>query len=129
MEYSLYFGAQRKELANDGGFKKQVLDEMPEELNLKSTSRIYVEAISNIHEQARSYIETVVETSRLALDRAIRDYMVLYDKEPIGLIAYEYHGEEKVDEVSILTKWDDVRRELIKRNGKLVNLGKRQACL
>ena len=125
LEYSLYFGTQRKELASDGGFKKQILDEMPEEVNLKLASRIYVEAISNIHAQARSYIEAEVEFSRRMIDLAIRDYMVVYEKEPIGLFAYEFQGEEKVEEVPILTKWDDVRRELIKRNRQLTNLGKR----
>lgn len=51
--------------------------------------------------------------------------MVIYEKEPIGLYAYEYQGTENTDEVLVLTKWDDVRRELVKRNGELVNLGKR----
>ena len=51
--------------------------------------------------------------------------MVVYEKEPIGLYAYKYHGEEKIDEVLILTKWDDVRKELVKRNRDLVNLRKR----
>ncbi len=125
LEYSLFFGAQKKELLLDDGFKKQVLDEMPDEVNLRSATRSYIEAISRIHKQAREKIEKTVDSSRLYLDRAIMDYMVVYEKEPIGLHAYEYQGEEKIDEVLILTKWDDVRRELVKRNGELVNLRKR----
>lgn len=39
LEYSIYFGTQRKELLLDDGFKKQILDEMPEEVNLRSASR------------------------------------------------------------------------------------------
>lgn len=124
-EYSLYFGTQKKELLLDGGFKKLVLDEMPDEVNLRAATRIYIEAISRIHKQAREKIEEIVNTSRLYFDRAIRDYMVIYEKEPIGLYAYEYKGEEKTDEVLVLTKWDDVRRELVKRNSELVNLRKR----
>jgi hypothetical protein len=125
LEYSLFFCTQKKELLLDGGFKKQVLDEMPEEVNLRSATRIYIEAISRIHKQARQRIEGAVDTSRLNLDRAIQDYMVIYEKEPLGLYAYEYQGTEKTDEVLVLTKWDDVRRELVKRNGELVNLGRR----
>jgi len=125
LEYSLFFGTQKKELLLDGGFKKQVLDEMPDEVNLRAATRIYIEAISHIHKQAREKIEEIVDASRLYLDRAIRDYMVIYEKEPIGLYAYEYQGTEKTDEVLVLTKWDDVRRELVKRNSELVNLGKR----
>lgn len=125
LEYSLYFGTQKEELFLDGSFKKLVLNEMPDEVNLRTATRNYIEAISRIHKQAREKIETVVDSSRLCMDRAIRDYMVIYEKEPIGLHAYAYQGEEKIDEVLILTKWDDVRRELVKRNVVLVNLRKR----
>lgn len=125
LEYSLFFGAQKKELLMDDGFKKQVLNEMPDEVNLRAATRIYIEAISRIHKQAREKIEEIVDTSRLYLDRAIQDYMVIHQKESTGLYAYEYQGTEKTDEVLVLTKWDDVRRELVKRNNVLVNLKKR----
>lgn len=124
IEISLYFCVQRKKLATDRRFNQKVFDEMPDEVNLKSATRVYVEAISNIHSEARSRIESEVESSRNMFDRAIRDYTVIHKKEQVGLYAYHYHGEEKVDEVSILTEWDDIRRELISRNGKLTNLGK-----
>jgi len=125
LEYSLYFGAQKQELILDKGFKKKVLNEMPDEVNLRAATRNYIEAISRIHKHAREKIEEVVKSSRLYLERAIRDYKVVYEKEPIGLYAYEYQREEKTDEVPIITKWDDVRRELEKRNRELVNLRKR----
>jgi hypothetical protein len=125
LEYSLYFGAQKDALAQDESFKKKVLNEMPEEVNLRAAARSYIESISRIHKQAREKIESIVESSRLSLDRAIRDYMVIYEKEPLGLYAYAYRGEEIVDEVLVLTKWDDVRKELVKRNSELVNLRKR----
>ena len=121
----MYFGAQKKELAEDDSFKKLVLDEMPDEVNLRSAVRTYIEAISRIHKQAREKIASIVDSSRQCLDRAIRDYMVIYEKEPVGLYAYEYQGEEKVNEVLVLTKWDDIRIELVKRNSELVNLRKR----
>lgn len=125
LEHSLFFGTQKKELLLDGDFKKQVLNEMPEEVNLKAATRNYIEAISRIHQQAREKIERAVGSARHHLDSAIRDYTVIYENEPVGLHAYKYHGEEKVDEILILTEWDDVRRELVKRNRVLVNLGKR----
>jgi hypothetical protein len=125
LEYSLYFGAQKQELILDKGFKKKVLSEMPDEVNLSVATRNYIEAISRIHKHAREKIEEVVESSRLYLEGAIRDYKVVYEKEPIGLYAYKYQGEEEIDGVPIITKWDDVRRELEKRNRELVNLRKR----
>lgn len=125
LEYSLFFGTQKKEILLDGNFKKQVLSEMPNEVNLRAATRSYIEAISRVHNQARRKIEETVNTSRLYLDQAIRDYEELYKQDPIGLYAYEYQDEKKVDEVPILTKWDDVRRELVKRNRELVNLRKK----
>ncbi len=125
LEYSLYFGTQKKELLIDDGFKKQVLNEMPDEVNLRSASRSYVESISRIHRQARELIDENVVSSRKVLEDAIHDYRQIYKKEPLGLYAYEYDDEQKLSEVLILLKWDDVRISLVKRNSELVNLGKR----
>lgn len=125
IEYSLYFGAQKKELSGDDSFKKLVLVEMPDEVNLRSAVRTYIESISRIHKQAREKIKLIVDSARMSLDRAIKDYMVRYGKEPVGLYAYEYQGKEKVNEVLVLTKWDDIRIKLVKRNSELVNLRKR----
>jgi len=105
---------------------------MPDEVNLRAAVRVYIEAISRVHEKARDKIEGIADSSRRQFDKAIRDYMVLYEKEPVGLYAYEFRGEEKINEVLILTSWDDIRLELIRRNQELINLRKRyvtsQAC-
>nr|VFK59782.1 MAG: hypothetical protein BECKTUN1418F_GA0071002_11882 [Candidatus Kentron sp. TUN]VFK63195.1 MAG: hypothetical protein BECKTUN1418D_GA0071000_12022 [Candidatus Kentron sp. TUN]VFK68456.1 MAG: hypothetical protein BECKTUN1418E_GA0071001_11842 [Candidatus Kentron sp. TUN] len=125
LEYSIYFGTKREKLLLDDGFKKQVLEEMPEEVNLRSASRSYVEAISRIHKHAREMLDKVVKSSRLEIERAIQDYTEAYKEEPLGLYAYEYHGKQKIDEVSILLKWDDIRQELVRRNSELIKLRKR----
>lgn len=125
LEYSLYFGARKKEFLLDDKFKKSVLNEMPDEVNLRTTTRVYIEAISKIHNNAREKIKLIVDSARLCFDEAIGDYMAAYEKKFVGLHAYAYQGNEKVDEVLILTDWDDVRKKLIKRNGMLVNLKKR----
>lgn len=122
IEYSLQFGAQKKILAQDDCFKKKVLNEMPEEVNLRLVTRGYIEALSRIHKKAREKIESSVHFSRQCLEKAISDYMVVYEKEPIGLHAYNYAGKKKLEEVLILTKWDDIRIELLQRNRELVNL-------
>lgn len=124
-EYSLHFSAQKKILAQDNCFKKKVLNEMPDEVNLRLATRGYIEALSRIHKKAREKIESSVHSSRQCFEKAINDYMVVYEKEPIGLHAYNYSGEAKLEEVLILTKWDDIRIELLQRNRELVNLRKR----
>lgn len=124
LEYSLSFSTQKK-LLLDSSFKKLVLEEMPDKVNLSLATRIYIEAISHIHNQAREKIKETVNESRCYLDQAIDDYRAIYKGEPIGLCAYEYKGEEKTDEVLVLTEWDDIRQELVEKNGELVNLRKR----
>ena len=46
LEFSLSFSANKKVIASDGHFKKQVLDEMPDKVNLISDSRGYIETLS-----------------------------------------------------------------------------------
>ncbi len=126
LEYSLCFSTQKKHLLLDDGFKNQVLNEMPDAVNLRVATRIYIEAISRIHKQVRDKIEKNVDSARHVLDKAISDYTVICTEKPTcPLQAYKHQGKEKIDEFPILTKWDDVRRELVKRNKELVNLRKR----
>lgn len=125
LEYSLCFVTQKKELLLDNCFKRKVLNEMPEEVNLWYATRIYIESISRIHNKARKLVEETVESSRQVLEEAINDYRQIYEKEFVGLYAYEYEDEQKHSEVSVLLEWDDVRKNLIKRNSELINLRKR----
>lgn len=124
LECSVNCFAQRKELESDGGFKKQVLDEMPEEVGLLFALRVYVEAISRIHEQVRELIGKKVESSRIEIEKAISDYKVVFEKEPVGLHAHKYEEGKRIDSILITLKWDDVRLELVRRNGTLTNLRK-----
>lgn len=122
LEWSLFFCTQKEELVSNGNFKKLVLDEMPDEVNLIVATRSYIESISKIHIQVREAIEKRVQLSRSILDKAIQDYSAAYGKEAVVLFAYEYKDDEITDEVSILTFYDDIRRKLVKKNRKLVNL-------
>lgn len=56
LEYYTEVSSERSYLAEDSKFKKQVLGELDEKVDLKAATRSYVESISNVHESARSMI-------------------------------------------------------------------------
>ncbi|MBL4772647.1 MAG: hypothetical protein JKX98_03305 [Alcanivoracaceae bacterium] len=114
VEYSLYFGAQKSELQFNGWFNKCVLREMPDEVNLRSSSRSYIEAISRIHKHAMKKIALTIKSSVREIEMAICDYLLVSKNKPMGLCAYEYQGKQKLREVLILTK-SDLRLKLIKK--------------
>jgi hypothetical protein len=49
LEYSLEFGSLSRLLKEDPRFKKTVLEELPEQVDLKAATRQYVEAIGDVH--------------------------------------------------------------------------------
>ena len=55
------------------------------------------------------------------------EYKSAYKKNFVGLTAYMFDGDSKIDEVLVFLDWDDIRLELEKRNHQLVNLKKRYA--
>ena len=120
-----YFGSQRVLLEEDGEFKKTVLYEIDEKVDLKSATRCYIECISNVHCAAREMIEYSANTSRKLLEDAHKQYSEVYDGSLVGLSACATSDERQISSVSLLLDWDDIRLRLIKRNRKMVNLRKR----
>jgi len=127
LEFTSSFTAEKKYIASDGHFKKQVLDEMPEKVDLISASRGFIEALSAIHMNARQMISKSVHGARTLIQAAIDDYKSAYKKDFVGLTAYMFDGDTKMDEVLVFLNWDDIRLELEKRNRQLANLKKRYA--
>lgn len=127
LEFSSSFTAEKRFIASDGHFKKQVLDEMPDKVDLISASRGYIEALSSIHINARQMISKSVNGARASIQVAIDDYKSAYKKDFVGLTAYMFAGDSKRDEVLVFLNWDDIRLELEKRNHQLLNLKKRYA--
>jgi hypothetical protein len=127
LEFTSSFTAEKKYIASDGHFKKQVLDEMPEKVDLISASRGFIEALSAIHINARQMISKSIHGARALIQAAIDDYKSAYKKDFVGLTAYMFDGDTKMDEVLVFLNWDDIRLELEKRNRQLVNLKKRYA--
>jgi len=125
LEYSVTLYALRKVLAQDKKFKRSVLADLPERIDLLSAARRYVESLSGINEFVRETIAEPVTEARAAIERARHGFAAVTDESLIGLEAAKFDGPQRTASVALLLDWDDVRTDLRKRNRKLVNLGKR----
>jgi hypothetical protein len=126
LEYSIELGAGRALFAEDEKFKKTVLADMPEKIDLKAAARRYVECLSRVHASIRTLIEEVMERSRLLLEEAHGRYGDVFKESLVGLAACQCDDAGlRLETIPLLLDWDDVRKELQKRNRKLINLGKR----
>lgn len=125
LEYSMELDSQRSYLEEDGKFKKEVLTELDEKIDLKAATRSYVESISNVHESARSMIAESVTLARKLIEDAHRRYAAVNSESLVGLSACKWSNERQISAIPLLLDWDDIRVELQKRNRKLTNLRKR----
>ncbi len=125
LEYSMELASQRSYLEEDSRFKKEVLEELEERMDLKLTTRCYVESISYVHESVRSLIYESVTSAREMIEGAHRQYTSMHNGSLVGLSACAWDDERQVSSVALLLDWDDIRGKLQKRNRKLTNLRKR----
>jgi len=116
------FSADKKALASGSHFKKQILDEMPQKVDLISASRGYIESLSSIHMNVRQMTTKSINAARLLIQTAIDDYNSVYKKDLVVLDAYVFDEKTKIDEISLFLHWDDIRIHLQDRNKQLKNL-------
>jgi hypothetical protein len=125
LEYYMEVSSQRSYLEEDPKFKKQVLAELDEKVDLKAATRSYVESISNVHESARSMIVESVSRARELIEDAHRRYAAIHSGSLVGLSACKWSDEGQMADIPLLLDWNDIRVKLQKRNKKLTNLRKR----
>src|SRR5262249_28760360 len=87
MEFSIYIAAQRDALESDGKFKKTVLSEMSQDVNLLAAARKYVESLSSIHQFVRDLIADSISSARTLIESAHIRYSKVFDGSLIGLSA------------------------------------------
>lgn len=125
LEYSMELASQRSYLEEDKKMKKSVLVEIDEKVDLKAATRSYIEAISRVHDSARSMIAESTVFSRKLIEDAHRRYLEEYSGSLVGLSACKLDCNKQIASIQLLLDWDDVRLSLQKRNRKLTNLSKR----
>lgn len=118
----------KEDLMNDGKFKKSVLNEIPEKIELIKSIRVYVGSFSNVHLKIRKLIDSSVTQARMEVEKLIYEYKGVNSGNNIGLYAYSVGSDNPSDPIiekfSIMLNWDDVRVKLQHKNRSLVNLRK-----
>ena len=125
LEYSMDFGVKKSFLEENKKFKKRIIDESPSEINLKSTTRVYVESLSKAHDSARELIKESVQNARQNLDYAYTQYRKVYSEHSGSLSACMTNEQGIIETLPLMLYLDDIRIKLQKRNQKLVNFRKR----
>lgn len=125
MEFTVDICAQRRYLEEDKKFKRAVLDEMTDDVDLTAACRRYVESLSAINEFARDLVAEPTRSARATLEAVHRRYAEVYSEKLIGLTASALDDDREISSVPLLLDWDDVRLELQKRNSRLINLRRR----
>jgi hypothetical protein len=123
--FSVELVSERKYLKENGEFKRNVLEEIPEKVDLKMAIRVYVEGISRVHVAARKLVEGSLAEARSIIETAIASYRKVFPETSVGLRAICLDENKVVDSVPLFLDWDNVRIELSKRNSELVNLRNR----
>lgn len=126
-QYSSAYYANKVELAKNAGFKRSVLNETPERVDLLSEVRVYIAALSHVHIQVRGLIDHAVSNARQLIETHIKQYEGFDSGGSLGLVAVSYENDEKYEAVPILLDWDDVRLSLVSKNRALTNLERRFA--
>lgn len=123
--YSMELASQKAYLQEDSEFKKNVLEELPDKVDLKASTRIYIEGISKVHVAFRKIVDGPLREARLVIEKAIKSYQKVHPDKFVGLHALCLEHEKIVEDVPLLLDWDDIRLKLAKRNSELVNLRNR----
>jgi putative IMPACT (imprinted ancient) family translation regulator len=126
MEFSVDIFALRSEMEDDHKFKKSVLTEMSERVDLKLATRSYLDSISAIHQFARDIVAPFVTGAREAIENVHERYEEIYTEGLVGISAFTMTDGEATSSIPLLLDWDDVRVSLQNRNCKL-NL--RKSCV
>jgi hypothetical protein len=124
-EYTVTAYTLKEMLVQDGDFKKKVLGECPEKIDLLHGSRVYIESLGAVHNVVRKMIATTVAAARDTVSSAIKRYEKFSKASSVGLTAFATSRGQVEQRVPVLIEWEKVRAELARRNGTLVNLRRR----
>lgn len=112
---SVKFYSNKTTLCADKDFKSRVLDEEPEKIDVRRRARRSMQEVGVAHLALRKASETQVALARAAVETAIRDYKEAGAESVLGLGARRL-GDADAD-VPLLLDWDDVRLQLVNKNG------------
>lgn len=122
---SIKIFAHKVEVARDTKFKKLVLEEMPDKVELIQTARIYIESINRIHLYVRELVSSDLNSARSLMENYINKYGNPDSSSGTVLQVASYISEgdisKPVEQFPLLLDWDDIRINLISKNGDIAN--------
>jgi hypothetical protein len=127
-EYSVEYAATVDYLEKNIKFKKSVLKECPKKIDLKKTTRVYMECLGQIQEKMRSELSPILANARKCIDNVRESFRQILEPSDnnnlLGLeaIILSENGKSK-DSFSLNTDWDDIRIKLEERNRDLKGIG------
>lgn len=117
----------KKNISENTGFKRPVLSEMPEKVDLKRAARSYFASISMIHEEVRRLTKASIIEARNLIELYLDKYSTFNngEKYPLGAYSADRHlaGEQPT---LLILNWDDVRVKLEQKNDPATNMVRRK---
>jgi hypothetical protein len=121
-EHYVSFFATKATLSRDPQFKRKVLDELPDSIDLQGATRRYIDCLSRINVGVRALTEFAVGAARAELQSTLEEYRAAYGKDVIALHVFQREGDRLTALMPVLLKWDDSRIRLQKKNPFATNL-------
>jgi len=117
----MFYCDKAKIAADRGKFKKRVLDESDDKIDLRAVLRGYMTQMSGIHIALRTLVNAECERSRGIVTSAIAEYSAeqegkLTSTPGIGLASVVMRDEKIAESVPLLLNWDDTRVRLAQKN-------------
>lgn len=129
LEFRLDLYAQKEILMENSGFKRAILNELPDNFDLKKAARSYIGSISLIHENVRRLTKENTDKARSIVQNSINKYALINNGESIAVSAYDATTNKKDKKIkgtlSGTLKWDNVRAMLLAKNESIGNMNKR----
>lgn len=118
------FFCKKQELAENPKFKKLVLDEINDELDLKTIFRELMEHLSRMHIELRQLLHEAVHLARGEFEEAMQDFVKAQGESctAIGLATFKEVDGEFSSISAVLLDWDETRLELVNKNRNVLNL-------
>lgn len=113
-------------LRENSSFKKSILNELGEKIDLKKVARKYMGCISELQVEVRKLISESVNNSRNIIQQFTNQYANLNNGDAFGLAAYSVTAiDAGAKPLSISLEWDDIRIKLEEKNQSISNMEKR----
>lgn len=123
--YTLDIYSDKDILRSDKKFKRTVLDEFDQQIDLKLALREYVSALSEINEAIRSHVRNDLDHAVEDIKSAQNHYeSIAGECSEVSLFAVHASEGQLIERVPLNLKWEPSRHRLISTNKKLPVLSK-----